>query len=336
MSRSDLLSIRDLGADGIVDVMRLADSFVEVSEREIPKVPALRGKTVATVFFESSTRTRLSFETAAKRLSADTMTFTAASSSLSKGESLRDTVETLDAMGIDAMIVRHSCAGAAKQVAGWVEAAVVNAGDGQHEHPTQALLDCFTLREALAVRDRSEPADDLAGARIAIVGDVAHSRVARSCVLAFGALGASVTLVGPPTLLPPTTEGWGVEVSNDLDDVLSRVDVVYMLRLQAERLRETLIPSIGEYSEMYGLTRDRARRLRPDVLVMHPGPMVRGVEIDASVAGSPRSLVTRQVKNGVAVRMAVLFRMLTPEGRAAGEEAPEPARLDVSMERLHA
>jgi aspartate carbamoyltransferase catalytic subunit len=323
VSGRDLLSIADLGREGIVDVLKLADSFVEVSEREIPKVPALRGKTVATVFFESSTRTRLSFETAAKRLSADTMTFTAATSSLSKGESLRDTVETLDAMGVDAMIVRHACAGAPKQVARWVRAAVVNAGDGQHEHPTQALLDCFTLREALASRAGVEPADDLSGVRIAIVGDVAHSRVARSCVLAYGALGASVTLVGPPTLLPATTAGWGVEVSNDLDGVLAEVDVVYLLRLQSERLEESLIPSLGEYSERYGLTRDRARRLRPELLVMHPGPMIRGVEIDDEVADSPRCLVTRQVRNGVAVRMAVLFRLLTLGDRKASDDGQE-------------
>lgn len=321
MSSNDLLSIADLGRQGIVEVLRLADSFAEVSERAIPKVPALRGRTVATVFFESSTRTRLSFEAAAKRLSADTMTFTASTSSLGKGESLRDTVETLDAMGVDAMVVRHASAGAPMQVAGWVDAAVVNAGDGQHEHPTQALIDCFTLREALAARDGSEPGDDLAGLRVAIVGDVRHSRVARSGVLAFRALGAEVTLVGPPTLLPPTTEGWGVEVAYDLDEVLARVDVVYMLRLQTERLQEALLPSLGEYSERYGLTRDRGRRLRPDLLVMHPGPMVRGLEIDAAVAGSPRALVTRQVHNGVAVRMAVLFRLLASEQRE-GPDGP--------------
>jgi aspartate carbamoyltransferase catalytic subunit len=313
VSRRDLLSIADLGADGIVDVLHLADSFAEVSEREIPKVPALRGKTVATVFFENSTRTRLSFETAAKRLSADTMTFAAATSSLSKGESLRDTVETLDAMGVDAFVVRHACAGAPAQVSRWVRASVVNAGDGQHEHPTQALLDCFTLREALAARAGGEPSDDLEGVRIAIVGDVAHSRVARSCVLAFRALGATVTLVGPQTLLPPSTEGWDVEVLHDLDAALEAADVAYMLRLQGERIGQALVPNLGEYSEQFGLTRDRARRLGPDLLVMHPGPMVRGVEIDASVAGSPQSLVTRQVHNGVAVRMAVLFRMLTPD-----------------------
>ena len=316
MSRPGLLSVEDLGRQGIVEILHLADSFAEVSERAIPKVPALRGKTVATVFFESSTRTRLSFEAAAKRLSADTMTFTAATSSVTKGESLRDTVETIDALGVDVMVVRHGSSGAPAQVAGWVDACVVNAGDGQHEHPTQALLDCFTLREAMARRAGADAVDDLAGVRIAIVGDVRHSRVARSCVLAFRALGARVVLVGPPTLLPPTTEGWGVEVAHDLDAALDEVDVCYLLRLQSERLRETLLPSLGEYSERYGLTRERARRLDPDLVVMHPGPMIRGVEIAAEIASSPRSLVTRQVHNGVAVRMAVLFRLLAGDLRA--------------------
>ncbi|HUY30966.1 MAG TPA: aspartate carbamoyltransferase catalytic subunit [Acidimicrobiales bacterium] len=321
MTRSDLLSVADLGREGIVEVLHLADSFAEVSERPMPKVPALRGRTVATVFFESSTRTRLSFEAAAKRLSADTMTFTPATSSITKGESMRDTVETLDAMGVDAMVVRHASAGAPAQVARWVRASVVNAGDGQHEHPTQALLDCFTLREAIAAREGRAPADDLSGLRIAVVGDVRHSRVARSGVLAYRALGARVVLVAPPTLLPPDTSGWGVETAVDLDEVLGSVDVVYLLRLQAERIRECLLPSLHEYAARFGLTRDRARRLAPEVLVMHPGPMVRGLEIDAEVASSARSLVTRQVHNGVAVRMAVLFRLLAG-GRAGVAGAP--------------
>jgi aspartate carbamoyltransferase catalytic subunit len=322
VSRAGLLSIGDLGREGIVEVLRLADSFAEVSARAIPKVPALRGKTVATVFFEASTRTRLSFEAAAKRLSADTMSFAVTTSSVTKGESLRDTVETVDALGVDVMVVRHASSGAAAQVARWVDACVVNAGDGQHEHPTQALLDCFTLREALAARAGSTPVDDLDGVRIAIVGDVGHSRVARSCVLAFGALGARVTLVGPATLMPPTTQGWGVEVRHDLDEVLPEIDVCYLLRLQSERLREALLPSLGEYSERFGLTRDRARRLDPDLLVMHPGPMIRGLEIASEVADSARSLVTRQVRNGVAVRMAVLFRLL------AGGLPPVPGGMD--------
>jgi aspartate carbamoyltransferase catalytic subunit len=299
-----LLSIADLGVDGITEVLDLTDSFVEVSERRIPKVPTLRGKTVVSLFYEESTRTRLSFESAAKRLSADTMNFNVGTSSVKKGESLRDTVLTIEAMGVDAIIVRHSSAGVPWQLAGWVDAAVVNAGDGWHEHPTQALLDCYTIRERLG---------GLAGRHIAIVGDVKHSRVARSDVLAFTALGAEVTLVAPPTLLPPSLAGWPVTVSHDLDDVLPKVDVVYLLRMQRERQTEALVPSLREYTATYGLTRDRARLLGADALVMHPGPMNRGVEIAAEVADLPRSVITRQVANGVAVRSAVLFKLLGSE-----------------------
>src|SRR5688500_6978151 len=218
-----LLAIGDLDRDGIEEVMRVADSFVEVSSRQIPKVPTLRGKTVVSLFYEDSTRTRLSFETAAKRLGADVMNFSVSSSSVKKGESLKDTVETIEAMGIDAVVVRHASAGVPWQVAGWVDASVVNAGDGWHEHPTQALLDCYTIRERLG---------SLADKRIAIVGDIKHSRVARSDVLAFSAMGAAVTLVAPPTLLPPSLEGWPVDVSHDVDEVLAKVDVVYLLRMQ--------------------------------------------------------------------------------------------------------
>jgi len=299
-----LLSIADLGAAGIEEIMRLTDSFVEVSERAIPRVPALRGKTVVSLFFEESTRTRLSFETAAKRLSADTMTFSASTSSVKKGESLRDTIETIEAMGVDALIVRHSGAGVPWQVAGWVSrASVVNAGDGWHEHPTQALLDCYTIRQQ---RNRQS----LAGLRIAIVGDIRHSRVARSDVLAFGALGASVTLVAPPTLLPASLAGWAVEVSHDIDAVLPKCDIVYVLRLQRERMTEALLPSLREYTATYGLTRQRARLMADDALIMHPGPVNRGVEIAAEVADQPNSVITRQVANGVAVRMAVLYLLL--------------------------
>jgi aspartate carbamoyltransferase catalytic subunit len=297
-----LLSIADLGRVGIEGVLRLTDSFVEVSERRIPKVPALRGKTVATVFYEDSTRTRVSFETAAKRLSADTMTVTVAGSSVNKGESLRDTVETLDAMGVDAMVVRHASAGVPFQVANWVGASVINAGDGWHEHPTQALLDCYTISERLGT---------LQDKRIAIVGDIKHSRVARSNVLAFSLLGAEVTLVGPRTLLPPNLERWPVEVSTDLDAVLPKVDVAYLLRLQSERQTEALIPSLREYTATYGLTRDRARLLTDEAIVMHPGPMNRGVELAPEVADSDVSVITRQVANGVAVRMAVLYLLLS-------------------------
>ena len=296
-----LLSVADLDLDAINEIMRLTDQFVEVSERQIPRVPALRGRTVVSLFYEESTRTRLSFETAAKRLSADTMNFSVSSSSVKKGESVRDTVETVAAMGVDAMIVRHSSAGVPWQVANWVDVAVVNAGDGWHEHPTQALLDCYTIRERRG---------SLEGLRIAIVGDVKHSRVARSNVLAFSLLGADVTLVAPPTLLPPSLAGWSVAVSHDLDDVLPKADVVYLLRMQRERQTEALLPSLREYTALYGLTRDRARLLADGALVMHPGPMNRGVEIAAEVADLPGAVITRQVANGVAVRMAVLFLLL--------------------------
>jgi aspartate carbamoyltransferase catalytic subunit len=297
-----LLSIADLGRVGIEGVLRLTDSFVEVSERRIPKVPALRGKSVATLFYEDSTRTRVSFETAAKRLSADTMTVTVGTSSVNKGESLRDTVETLDAMGVDALVVRHASAGVPFQVANWVEASVINAGDGWHEHPTQALLDCYTISERLGT---------LQDKRIAIVGDIKHSRVARSNVLAFSLLGAEVTLVAPRTLLPPNLERWPVEVSTDLDAVLPKVDVAYLLRLQSERQTEALIPSLREYTATFGLTRDRARLLPDEAIVMHAGPMNRGVELAPEVADSDVSVITRQVANGVAVRMAVLYLLLS-------------------------
>ncbi|MEX2659412.1 MAG: aspartate carbamoyltransferase catalytic subunit [Acidimicrobiales bacterium] len=310
-----LLSIADLGADGIEEVLRLTDSFVEVSERRIPKVPTLRGKTVVSLFYEDSTRTRLSFESAAKRLSADTMNFSVSTSSVKKGESLRDTVLTIEAMGVDAIVVRHGSAGVPWQIAQWVDAAVVNAGDGWHEHPTQALLDCYTIRERLLARGRD---GSFAGLSIGIVGDVKHSRVARSDILALTALGAEVTVVAPPTLLPPGIETWPVSVSHDLDAVLPKVDVVMLLRMQVERQDEALLPSLREYTATYGLTRNRARLLGDDALVMHPGPMNRGVEIAADVADDPRSTIVRQVANGVAVRMAVLFLLLGSGSEAHG------------------
>jgi len=299
-----LLSIADLGPDiasGIDEVMALTDSFVEVSERTIPKVPALRGRTVVSLFFEDSTRTRLSFETAAKRLSADTMNFSVSTSSVKKGESLRDTVETIEAMGVDAIVVRHSSAGVPRQIAHWASSAVINAGDGWHEHPTQALLDCYTIRQRFG---------DVSGKHIAIVGDVRHSRVARSNVAAFTALGADVTLVAPPTLLPPSLECWPVKVSTDIDAVLPTVDVCYLLRMQRERMTEALIPSIREYSNRFGLNEKRAELLQRHAIIMHPGPMNRGVEIDATVADNPNTVIVDQVRNGVAVRMAVLFLLL--------------------------
>jgi aspartate carbamoyltransferase catalytic subunit len=305
-----LLGIDDLGADGIGEVLRLADSFLEVTRRDIPKVPALRGRTVVSMFYEDSTRTRLSFETAAKRLSADTMNFAAGSSSLRKGESLLDTVRTVEAMGIDAIVVRHRSSGVPQRIAGWIDASIINAGDGWHEHPTQALLDAFTLR-----RHRG---DSFAGMRVAIVGDIKHSRVARSNVKALSALGADVTLVGPPTLMPPDLEGWPVTVSYELDEVLPNVDVLYVLRIQRERQSEALFPSLREYATRYGITTERLARLPADAIVMHPGPTNRGVEIDALVADDPRSVINEQVANGVAVRMAVLYMLLgSGEGRAA-------------------
>ena len=314
-----LLSIADLDVEGIEEILRLTEAFAEVSARPIPKVPPLRGRTVAWLFYEDSTRTRLSFETAAKRLSADTMNFGISSSSVSKGESVRDTVQTIAALGVDAIVVRHQSAGVPWQIDGWVDAAVVNAGDGWHEHPTQALLDVYTIRE-----HRS-----LDGCRIAIVGDVKHSRVARSDVLAFTALGAEVTLVAPATLLPPSLAGWPVAVSHDLDATLPKSDVVYLLRMQQERQREALLPSLREYTACYGLTKRRADLLDADALVMHPGPMNRGVEIAAEVADLPRAVITDQVRNGVAVRMAVLFLLLgagpAPTVDADGSEPGEAA-----------
>jgi aspartate carbamoyltransferase catalytic subunit len=302
-----LLSVDDFGGRaGIESMLELTESFVEVTHREIPKIPALRGKTVVSLFYEDSTRTRLSFEGAAKRLSADTMTFSMATSSVKKGESLRDTVQTIDAMGIDAIVVRHGSSGAPHRVAQWTDAHVVNAGDGRHEHPTQALLDAFTLR-----RHRGPSLD---GCRVAIVGDIKHSRVARSNVKALHALGCTLTLVGPPTLMPERLDGWPVTVNHDLDDALADTDVVYLLRIQRERIGDSLFPSIREYAMEWGLSVERAARLKPDTLVMHPGPMNRGVEIAGEVADSARSLVTEQVANGVAVRMAVLWSLLGSGG----------------------
>ena len=312
-----LLSIADLTRADVDQLMRLTDAFAEVSQRQIPKVPALRGKNVVWLFYEDSTRTRLSFEQAAKRLSADTMTFSVGSSSVKKGESLRDTVLTIEAMGVDAIVVRHSSAGVPWQLARWLgdRVGVVNAGDGWHEHPTQALLDCYTIRDHLG---------SLEGLHIGIIGDIKHSRVARSDVLAYTKLGAEVTLVAPPTLLPPDLTDWPVRVSHDLDATLPDLDVAYLLRMQRERMTEHLVPSLREYTARYGITNRRVDTMKPDALVMHPGPMNRGVEISAEVADLPRSVILEQVRNGVAVRMAVLYlllgsgpdRILGPDGSA--------------------
>jgi aspartate carbamoyltransferase catalytic subunit len=318
-----LLSISDLGADGIAEVLRVAEAFAEVERRSIPKVPTLRGKVVATLFFEESTRTRLSFETAAKRLSADVLSLAVASSAVKKGESLRDTVETIEALGIDAVVLRHSSAGAPEQVARWVERAhVVNAGDGWHEHPTQALVDCFTVRQVLAEGTGVDPASlgvsCFQGLRVVIVGDVRHSRVARSEVLAYSALGAEVILAGPSSLMPADLAGWPVSVAGDLDEVLGTADVVSLLRLQAERGSGAFVPSLREYTAGWGLTEQRVGRLGPHAIVTHPGPMVRGVEIASDVADLPSVVVTRQVTNGVAVRMAVLFLLLGSDSALEG------------------
>src|ERR1700722_5149030 len=310
-----LLSISDLDAETIGGVLRVADAFAEVGRRSIPKVPTLRGKTVSTLLAAGPTRTRLSFETAARRLSADVMSVSAVTSSIKKGESLRDTAETLGAMGVDAIVVRHPCAGAPHQVARFVDASVINAGDGFHEHPTQALLDCYTIRQHLADRVK-KPAErtgteGFAGLRITIVGDIRHSRVARSGVWAFSALGAEVTLVAPGTLLPPSLEGWPVaSVSHDFDSVLPKTDVCYMLRLQAERGSGSFLPSAREFTASFGLTARRASMLPDDAVVMHPGPMIRGLEIADEVADLPRSVIRKQVTNGVAIRMAVLYLLL--------------------------
>jgi len=314
-SRHSLLSMADLDTDGIATVLRLSDQFVAIGRRAIPKVPALRGRTVASVFVEASTRTRLSFDTAARRLSADLLSLSPATSSLGKGESLRDTVQTVAAMGVDLFVVRHSCAGVPAQVARWTGASVVNAGDGWHEHPTQALLDCATIRQVLAERAgvpvEETGVESFAGLRVAVVGDIAHSRVARSEVLALAALGSRVTLVAPGSLLPSSLAGWPIDaVSGDLDSVLPDVDVCYVLRLQTERGAGSFVPSLREYTEGFGLTARRVSRMPAEAFVMHPGPMVRGVEIADDVADLPRTVVLRQVTNGVAVRMAVLFLLL--------------------------
>jgi aspartate carbamoyltransferase catalytic subunit len=310
-----LIDIGDLDQAQILHLLDLTDHMVEINNRPMPKVPALRGKTVVNLFFEDSTRTRTSFDTAARRLSADVMNFAVSSSSVNKGESLRDTIETISAMGVDAFVVRHSSSGAPLQITQWTNAAIVNAGDGWHQHPTQALLDCYTIRTSLG---RTGGFD---GLRIAIVGDIKHSRVARSNVQAFSALGARVTLVAPPTLLPPDIGGWPVDISHDLDSVVAEVDVVYLLRMQRERMHEAFVPSLREYSSLYGLTPARAARLQAHTLVMHPGPMNRGVEIGVDPAELPGSTILHQVTNGVAVRMAVLFELLG--------SSPDPAR-DIS------
>jgi aspartate carbamoyltransferase catalytic subunit len=306
-----LLSAADLDRDTAVLVLDTAEELRGIVDRPIKKLPTLRGRTVVNLFFEDSTRTRISFEAAAKRLSADVINFSAKGSSVSKGESLKDTALTLAAMGADAVVIRHAASGAPHRLAhsGWVRASVVNAGDGTHEHPTQALLDAFTMRRHLG---------DLGGRRVVIVGDVLHSRVARSNALLLHTMGADVTLVAPPTLLPVGVDTWPVATTYELDSVLAKADVIMMLRVQRERMNAAFFPSAREYSRRYGLDDRRMATLPDHAIVMHPGPMNRGMEISANVADSPRSVIVEQVTNGVAVRMAVLYLLLSGEREVGG------------------
>jgi aspartate carbamoyltransferase catalytic subunit len=308
----NLVSLATLSQRAIVEVLDTAESFVEVNSRAVKKVPALKGKVIASLFFEESTRTRLSFETAAKRLSADVLSLAVASSSVKKGESLRDTINTIDALGIDAVVMRHSSSGAPVQVSRYVpHVRVINAGDGQHQHPTQGLLDAFTVRQVLAARagtsGRESGSELFAGLNVLIVGDVRHSRVARSDIEVYTRLGARVTVAAPGTLLPPDIAQWPVTVATNFDEALAVADVVGLLRLQKERGSGAFVPSLGEFTSTFGLTSRRAQLLRPETIIMHPGPMNRGVEIDSQVADSSAAVIEQQVRNGVPVRMAVLY-----------------------------
>jgi aspartate carbamoyltransferase catalytic subunit len=321
-----LLSITQLQPEDITRILDTADSFREVGTRVIKKVPALRGRTVVNLFFENSTRTRISFEIAAKRLSADVINFSTSGSSVAKGESLKDTALTLEAMGADAIVIRHSSSGSPYTLTRWVEASVINAGDGTHEHPTQALLDLYTIREHFP---------SFEGLRVAIVGDVLHSRVARSNVHAMTRMGAEVTLVGPATLIPPDAPAWGAQVSHELDPVLAKANVCYMLRVQRERQRQQYFPSVREYARLFGLNRERVAALPEGALIMHPGPMNRGVEIASDVADLPQSLITDQVTNGIAVRMALLYLMLGGStGGSGGVDGSEEKDGELDSRRL--
>lgn len=297
-----LLGLEELSPDDIRTILATARNLEGVSTRSVKKVPALRGRVVVNLFFEDSTRTRASFTLAASRLSADVLDMSSKGSSVSKGETLRDTARNIEAMGVDAIVVRHSLSGAPHLLADHVSCSIINAGDGQHEHPTQGLLDIFTMCKRLGRDDF-----DLTGITVAIVGDIAHSRVARSNLHGLQKLGAHVILVGPPTLLPSSFSDMGCEISYNLDDVLPRVDVINMLRIQFERLQSQAFPSVREYANRFGLTAQRMKRGKPDMLVMHPGPINRGIELDASVADGPNSAILEQVTNGLAVRMAVLY-----------------------------
>jgi len=307
MSTQNLLSVNDLTKEQSLDLITTAKYMAAISEGPNRKLPTLRGKTVVNLFFEDSTRTRISFETAAKRLSADVINFSAKGSSASKGEGLKDTAQTLQAMGADAVIIRHSASGAAARLAAsnWISASIINAGDGTHEHPTQALLDAYTIKNELAADKK-----DLAGIKVAIVGDILHSRVARSNVLLLHKLGAKIKLVAPPTLMPVGISDWPVEPSFSLDDAIADCDVVMMLRIQLERMNSAYFPNEREYSRNYGLTKNRINALKNNAIIMHPGPMNRGLEISAECADDVKSVIVDQVKNGVAMRMAVLYHLL--------------------------
>jgi aspartate carbamoyltransferase catalytic subunit len=302
-----LLSISDLNKSEAISILDTATELARVSDGAVKKLPTLRGRTIVNLFAEDSTRTRISFEAAAKRLSADVINFSAKGSSVSKGESLKDTAMTLQAMGADAVVIRHPASGAAQRLADseWMSGSVVNAGDGTHEHPSQALLDAFTIRKHLGMGG-----SDLAGLSVAIVGDILHSRVARSNVLLLSLLGAKVTLVAPPTLLPVGIGNWPATVSYDFDSVIPHVDVVMMLRVQQERMSDLFFPNAREYSRYFGLNGERMANMKSGAIVMHPGPMNRGLEISAEVADSARSVITEQVTNGVSVRMAILYVLL--------------------------
>jgi aspartate carbamoyltransferase catalytic subunit len=310
-----LLSINDLNESEAIAILDTAVELARVSDAPMKKLPTLRGRTIVNLFAEDSTRTRISFEAAAKRLSADVINFSSRGSSVSKGESLKDTAQTLHAMGADAVIIRHQASGAAHRLASsqWMSGTVINAGDGTHEHPSQALLDAYTLRKHLMHGSKN-----LQGLHVAVVGDILHSRVARSNVLLLSKLGAAVTVVAPPTLLPVGIESWPTDVSYDFDDVIPQADAIMMLRVQSERMNELFFPNAREYSRYFGLNSDRVKRMKMDSIIMHPGPMNRGLEITADVADSARSVIVEQVSNGVSVRMAILYTLLTGEGIESG------------------
>ncbi len=310
-----LLSINDLNQSEAISILDTAVELARVSDAPMKKLPTLRGRTIVNLFAEDSTRTRISFEAAAKRLSADVINFSSKGSSVSKGESLKDTAQTLQAMGADAVIIRHQASGAPHRLASsqWMSGTVINAGDGTHEHPSQALLDAYTLRKHLM-----QGSNNLQGLHVAIVGDILHSRVARSNVLLLSKLGATVTVVAPPTLLPVGIQSWPAKVSYDFDDVIPQADAIMMLRVQSERMNELFFPNAREYSRYFGLNSDRVKRMKKDSIIMHPGPMNRGLEITADVADSARSVIVEQVSNGVSVRMAILYTLLTGEGIESG------------------